>query len=263
MQVIGQDDITQDLIALGVKIGDGLFVHSALSQIGHVVGGPRGLIEGLIAVVGQNGLIGMPGFSRDAYDPFEGAAPPNEATRARIKAQMPGYDPALSNVRQNGSVAEAFRSWPGVRRSLHPTSSVLLWGADAEGYAADHDALDWPTGPASPWGRLCARPDMKILLIGVMWNRCSALHAAESRAPHRRSVMRHFLHDGRWIDAPDVADDNGRLFPLVGADFEASGAVRIGKVGAAEARICSYADLVAFGADWLDARNMADGIETQ
>ena len=104
---------------------------------------------------------------------------------------------------------------------------------------------------------------MKILLIGVMWNRCSALHAAESRAQHRRSVMRRFLHQGNWIDAPDVADDNGRLFPSVGADFEATGAVRIGKIGGAEARLCSYADLVAFGADWMDARNAADGVAPQ
>ncbi len=250
--------------ALGIHPGDGLFVHSSLGAIGHVIGGPRGLIEALIVGVGPNGLIGMPGFSNDAYDPVEllGEEVPADVHR-RLRAQVPGFDPARSDVRGNGAVPEAFRVWPGVVRSPHPTSSVLLLGPDAKELAEPHDPSGWATGPETPWGRLADRPSMKILLIGVGWNRCSALHASESLAPHRRTKLRHLKTgpgDAPWIEAPDVADDLNRLFPLVGAAWEETGAVTYGKVGAAEARLTCYKPLLLFGRDWIDERNRADGV---
>ena len=163
--------------------GDGLFAHTSLGRIGHVIGGPRGLIEALIDAVGETGLVAMPGFSRDAYDPVEFAgADVSAEDHQRIRDQVPGFDPLRSDVAQNGAVPEAFRAWPGVVRSPHPTSSVLVYGPDAATTAARHDPHGWATGPATPWGKLRDRPQMKILLIGVRWNRCSALHAAESIA---------------------------------------------------------------------------------
>lgn len=261
--IIGRNDLIQQLRALGVKRGDGLFVHSALGQIGHVIGGPRGLIEALLEAVGDQGLIGMPGFSRDAYDPTSFIdSNLSLQDRHRIRSQVPGFDPERSNVRQNGAVPEAFRSWPGIVRSNHPTSSVLLLGRDAQGYAAKHDPHDWATGPKTPWARLKDRPAMKILLIGVGWDRCSAFHAAESAAAHRRSVMRDIRHgaNGAWIQAPDVADDLGRLFPLVGEAWEATGAVVTGKVGNAYCRLTDYGALLSFATDWIDRQNQQDGV---
>ena len=188
---LGRADLAEDLRALGVEAGDGLFVHTALGKVGRVIGGPRGLIEALIDAVGETGLLAMPGFSRDAYDPvdMEGASVSPEH-HARIRDQVPGYDPDRSNVAQNGAVPEAFRSWPGVARSPHPTSSVLMLGPDAAALSTRHDPDGWATGPDTPWGRLRARPQMKVLLIGVRWNRCSALHAAETLAAHRRTKTR-------------------------------------------------------------------------
>ena len=264
--ICGADDLASDLRTLGVEPGDGLFVHTALGRVGSVIGGPRGLIEALVAAVGPTGLIGMPGFSKDAYDPIDLLDEPpalDDAQRAAIRAQVPGFDPQKSDVRDNGAVPEAFRSWPGVIRSPHPTSSVLLLGEGAAEMAARHDPSGWATGPETPWGRLRARPNMKILLIGVGWNRCSALHAAESVAAHRRTKMRHFKSgpgDAPWLDAPDVADDLDRLFPLVGAAWEATGAVDLGRMGEAECRITAYDPLVAFASDWISRRNAEDGV---
>ena len=264
-KIFGKDDLVDDLKALGFEPGDGVFVHCALGQIGHVIGGPRGVIDALIAVVGETGLIGMPGFSSDAYDPLEALdITVSDDRRARISDQVPGFDKDRSNVAQNGAVAEGFRTWPGVVRSTHPTTSVLLYGADADSLAHPHDPHGWATGPDTPWGRLMTRPNMKILLIGVGWNRCSALHAAESLASHKRTKTRRFKHgmqdSGTWITAPDVADDLDRLFPLVGADWEREGAVIQGQLGDATCRVTDYADLVNFAANWIDKRNRADGV---
>jgi len=260
MRIYGRDDIACDLRALGIAPGDGVFVHVSLKQIGHVIGGPRGLIEALMKAVGPNGLIGMPGFSRDAYDPVEllGLCVAPEHHLA-IRKQVPGFDAATSDVRENGAVPEAFRSWPGVVRSPHPTSSVLLLGPDAEALAAIHDPHGWATGPKTPWGRLRERDAMKILLIGVGWNRCSALHAAESIAEHKRTKTRRFKNghgpDAAWIEAPDVADDLDTLFPLVGAAWEKAGGVKAGKIGEANSKLTDYDPLLAFASHWINQHN--------
>ncbi|MEO1494495.1 MAG: AAC(3) family N-acetyltransferase [Pseudomonadota bacterium] len=262
--LVGAEDLVRDLRALGVAEGDGLFVHSSLRSIGTVIGGARGLIEALITAVGPAGLIGMPGFSRDAYDPVDQLGLDVTPDRhARIRAQVPGYDPDRSSTQQNGAVAETFRHWPGAMRSPHPTSSVVLRGPDAGDLIAPHSAEGWATGPDTPWGRLRTRAGMKILLIGVGWNRASALHAAESIAAHRRTKVRHLKTgpgDAPWIDAPDVADDLDRLFPLVGTAWEVTGAVAMGRLGRAECRLTGYDALVGFAADWIGARNAADGV---
>jgi len=263
--VYGETDILADLHTAGIKPGDGLFVHSSLSQIGYVVGGPRTLIQALLHTVGSQGLICMPGFSVDAYDPTEiHDLKIDVSRRDHIKQQVPGFDAALSSVRQNGSVPEAFRSWPGVVRSPHPTSSVLLFGHDAAKLSIPHDPYDWATGPDTPWGRLRSRNPMKILLIGVGWNRCSALHAAESMATYKRTVVRKIKlghgPDAPWIEAPDVSDDLDTLFPLVGTEWEKTGNVRTGKIGNAEYKLTDYGLLVDFASKWISARNQADGL---
>lgn len=262
---LGAHDITKGLRDAGVCPGDGLFVHSALGKIGYVIGGPRGLIEGLIEAVGSDGLIGMPGFSEDAYDPVSRLElDVSDAARTALRRQVPGYDPQRSDVLKNGAVPEAFRSWPGVCRSPHPTSSVLLLGRDAQDWAQPHDPRGWATGPETPWARLRFRKQMKILLIGVGWNRCSALHASESMATHKRTVTREIKDgtgpDAQWMTAPDVSDDLDRLFPLVGAAWEDGGHVRRGMLGSAETRLTDYTALVEFGRTWINERNRSDGV---
>lgn len=259
--IYGREDLTKDLSALGVTDGDGLFVHTALGKVGKVIGGPRGLIEALIYAVGDTGLIVMPGFSRDAYDPVaQSGADVTQDQHLRIREQVPGYDPARSSVAHNGAVPAAFLAWPGVVRSPHPTSSVIMLGSDAAAIAAPHDARHWALGADTPWGRLRHRPQMKILLIGVRWNRCSALHCAETLAPCRRAVTRHFKHEGEWIEAPDATDDLDTLFPLVGQAWEDTGGVTYGKIGGADAMVMDYGALVAFASDWLNDRNKVDGV---
>ena len=254
--------LQSDLKNLGIQKGDGVFVHSSMSALGPTVGGPRVVVEALLTSVGEAGLVGMPGFSTDAYFPdWVDREVLTEQQVLQIEAAVPGFDMQTSPALANGILAETFRTWPVTQRSDHPSVSVCLNGANAGDYLRDH-SLAWATVESSPVGRLRARASMKILLIGVGWNRCTLLHCAETLAEHRRTKIRRVKtggRDGHWIECPDVADDLGRLFPAVGAAFEATGAVTVGKIGQAECRVCDYVPLLDFARDWINAANRESG----
>ncbi|KMW58864.1 aminoglycoside N3-acetyltransferase [Candidatus Rhodobacter oscarellae] len=249
-------NIQKDLDALGVKDGDALFVHAGIKGLG---AGPDDIIQALLAAVGDAGLVAMPGFSTDAYFPAHLSREAMTAAEiAKAEADVPGFDPKTSPTDGMGVLAERFRTWPGTLRSGHPTISVCAHGAGAEQVVAQHP-LDWACGPDTPFGAFLRRPNAKVLLINVGWNRCSLLHTAETLADPRRVKTRRVKHEGKWVESPEVADDLGRLFPSVGAAFEDTGAVRTGPVGKAEARLCSAPDLVDFGSEWISAANEASG----
>ncbi|MEM7269134.1 MAG: AAC(3) family N-acetyltransferase [Pseudomonadota bacterium] len=254
--------LTADLRALGVEEGDGLFVHSSMKAIGETVGGPRMVVEALLSSVGSTGLIGMPGFSTDAYFPANiEPAMLSQAERAMIEDAVPGFDLHRSPSNEMGVIAETFRTWPGTKRSDHPAVSICLNGLNADGFLASHP-LAWATGRDSPLGKLMERPSMKILLIGVGWNRCSPLHTAEELAEVRRTKIRRFKHGsafGGWMETPDVADDLNRLFPSVGEAFEETGEVSLGRIGGAPSKLCNYGDLVRFASAWISRTNAESG----
>ncbi|MDJ0822474.1 MAG: AAC(3) family N-acetyltransferase [Paracoccaceae bacterium] len=247
-----RESLLRDFKRLGLHAGDGVFVHASMKSLGPVVGGPRTVVSALIDAVGEDGLIAMPGFSTDAYMPdWFDAESADAATVARVRDAVPGHDTTLTPCREMGVIAETFRTWPGTERSAHPCVSVAARGLDSAAYLDDH-SLAWACGPDSPMGRFCARPNMKIMLLGVGWTRCSALHTAETLVAERRTKRRVFKQDGAWHDTPDVADDKGRLFPLVGQSFDEVGSIQRGTIGQADTRLFPYADLVTFAANELE-----------
>ena len=255
----GHLDIARDLRALGLERGDGVMVHGALSALGPTLAGPRSVIEGLVEAVGPAGLVVMPAFTADSVLP---PLPPDlpDHARAHLEAQVPGFDPARSSASRLGALAEAFRSWPGVVRSVHPIRSLAALGPEA-GRMLERHPRDWPLGLDGPMGRLAERQDMKVLLLGVGYDRCSALHTAETIATCRRLCVRHFKDTRhappRWVHARDVGDDAEGYFPDLGAAFDRTGSVRHGRVAGGEARLFALCDLLAFAAPWLTTRNNA------
>ncbi|MHA1153856.1 MAG: aminoglycoside N(3)-acetyltransferase [Alphaproteobacteria bacterium] len=253
---ISADDLCRDLRALGLDAGAALVVHVALRQIGWVAGGAASIIHALMVVLTPAGTLVMPTFSERLCDPAEWYDPPAPAGQvAIIRAEMQLFDPVRTPTQNMGAVAETFRTCPGVHRSHHPMQSLAAWGRGAEELTAGHE-LDWPLGPGSPLDRLCEMGG-QVLLIGVGHNRNSTLHLAETRARHRRTITRRMpvARDGGgidWVETDDVADDNGRLFPALGAAFEATGQVRVGAIGGAETRLMSQRALVDFAVTWFE-----------
>lgn len=240
--------LTQDLKQIGLKPDSIIMVHSALSAIGWVVGGPQTVIHALQDAIAPRGTLVMTAATPFCEDPANWAdleIPENQLPV--IRENLPLFDPLITPTTM-GAIPEAFRTWPNTLRSDHPLSSVCARGPHAAEITATH-ALAISEGSGTPYEQLY-QMDAMILLIGVGFNRCTALHFAESQTKNRRLTTSRFpmLENGKriWKEVPDMATDGSTHFPVVGEQFVNSGRVLTGKLGNASCMLFPMQALVDF-----------------
>src|SRR5579871_1511410 len=108
-----RESLTADLRALGVQPGMTLLVHSSLSALGWVSGGPVAVVQALLDVLGHDGTLVTPTQSGQYSDPAYWVAPPvPEAWWPIIRETMPAFDPRTAPTRGMGAIVEVFRNWP-------------------------------------------------------------------------------------------------------------------------------------------------------
>ncbi|MBN2084609.1 MAG: AAC(3) family N-acetyltransferase [Anaerolineales bacterium] len=183
-----QDRFRKDLLALGVRPGGLLLVHSSFRSFtdslpagiplsrylsraasrdqpgegerGGGAGGPETVIQGLLETLGPDGTLLMPAL-----------------TWERVTPENPIFDirHTPSNV---GIIPETFRTRPGTLRSLHPTHSVCAAGPLAAELIEAHAADSTPCGPHSPF-RANAERGGQILFLGCGLEANTTMHAVE------------------------------------------------------------------------------------
>jgi aminoglycoside 3-N-acetyltransferase len=250
---VTRPSLAADLGRLGVRPGSVLLAHSSLSALGWVCGGAQAVVEALLGALGPDGTLVVPTHTNGNSEPSVWQHPPvPEDWWPVIRETMPAYDPAITPARGIGVVVEVARTWPGARRSDHPQDSFAAIGPRAETITAGH-ALDSGFGERSPLARIYDL-DGDVLLMGVDHGSNTSMHLAEHRVPspprepYGAAVM---TPEGRrWVTWEDVVADE-RDFEELGAAFDATGTVTVGRVGAGEARLMRQRELVDFAVGWM------------
>jgi aminoglycoside 3-N-acetyltransferase len=154
------DQLSAHLLALGVRPGGVLLVHSSLKSLGPVEGGAGTVIDGLLAALGEEGTLLMPAL-----------------TYERVTPENPVFDVMLTPANV-GIIPETFRRRKSTSRSIHPTHSVCGTGPLTQVLLAPHFEDNTPCGKNSPFHKL---PEIggQILMLGCGLEPNTSMHAIE------------------------------------------------------------------------------------
>lgn len=254
-------DLRADLERLGLRPGDAVLAHGALSRVGRLLNGPDALIGALLDAVSPGGTV-LAYTDWDArYDELTG---PDGRVPGEWREHVPPFDAAASRAaRDNGVLPEFLRTTPGARRSGSPGASVAALGARADWFTADHP-LDYGYGPGSPLAKLVEAAG-KVVMIGAPLDTMTLLHHAEHLAdlPGKR-VIRYEVPlataDGvewRTVEEFDTADPvvpafAEDYFARIVEDFLASEQGARGRVGEADSVIVDAPAICAFAVAWME-----------
>ena len=158
-QLVTMTQLVHDLMALSLRPGMDVMVHSSLSKIGHVQGGACTVVDALLVAIGKEGTLVMPSFNH---------------RKARV------FNPATTPT-TNGAIADAMWRRPDAVRSINGTHSVTAIGPKAEEWCKDHYRVGvW--AQESPIGKII-HEEGYILCLGLTHNRITANHVAEMSIP--------------------------------------------------------------------------------
>lgn len=249
--------LAADLLALGVRPGQDLLVHCSLRRVGPMAGGAATLLRALRTAIGPKATLVVPAqttytslSSKSFRDATAGLDP---VQLARYMATMPGFDQRTSPSRGMGALAEHVRTSPGAARSAHPAASFAALGPRAAECMALHD-VDCHLGERSPLAWLY-RADAAVLLLGVGYGACTALHLAEYRLPkppapreYRCVMSRHGAREEYVFVDISLYDGD---FEELGEHLDREPFVRRGPVGSApDCRLLPVRGAVDFALAW-------------
>lgn len=132
------NDIIDIMCSQGMTKGSVVCIHCSMKEFYNYIGTAEELIEGILKVISDEGTLLMPAY-------------PDQKLRF-IDNYI--YDFAKEPTKA-GFLAETFRKWPGVKRSINAQHSVCAIGKMAEYLINEHHLSNNCFDEKSPWYKLC------------------------------------------------------------------------------------------------------------
>ncbi len=249
-------DLARGLLALGLEAGMTVLAHASLRSLGSVDGGAETVVDALREVLGPAGTLVVATATEEN-------STTSRAHQARIagmttkqvrefRAAMPPFDRAVTPA-GTGRIAEAVRTMPGAIRSAHPQSSFAAIGPLARRLMRQHKIV-CHLGEDSPLGKLYTSGSW-ILLAGVGYQACSALHLAEYRyvqTPPQQTYRCVIRYRGKpvWRAYRDVVLDDSD-FTDIGVTLDKEIVSHYGHIGSAECRLMPLKETVDRATEWM------------
>lgn len=131
-------DVVDAMRKLGLKPGSLVCIHSSMKEFYNYQGTAKELIDAILDAIGSEGTLMMPAFPR------------------KDLIKKPNYVFDIKNDPTGaGFLAETFRQYPGVKRSINVQHSVCAIGRLAEDLVAGHENSHDCWDASSPWQFLC------------------------------------------------------------------------------------------------------------
>lgn len=165
-----------DFRALGVGAGDLVMVHASVRAVGGVAGGPDQIHLALKDALTPDGTL-MMYASCPQYTDEVGRGNLSPAEEAEVLEKLPPFDAATArSARDNGTLVEFLRTYPGTRVNDHPVR-FAAWGRHADVLLAPQP-WNYAFGRQSVLERF-VELDGRILLLGCDHDTVTFLHYVE------------------------------------------------------------------------------------
>ena len=187
-----KEDIEEALRKSGICEGDTVMVHSSVSAFGHIIGGPKTIIDAFLNVIGESGTLMAPAFTRP-YMYFEGAYQRQRNFRPFRPDNIKGIS--------TGTLPKVMLSEYGAKRSAHATHSWCAIGKNAEYCVSAHKLLDSPCGDNNPMEKALGL-GAKIVFFGCGVSSNTFIHYLEDRANSNfleNAMIKIVREDGKYV----------------------------------------------------------------
>lgn len=254
--------LRDDLTRIGLRAGDTVMVHAAMSKVGPLLNGPDALSNAILDVVGPDGTLVVYTSWDSVHDDLlddDGRVLPE------WRDHVPGFDRQASRaVRMNGIIAEFVRTMPGAQRSANPGASVAAVGKLAEWITAEHQ-LDWGFGEDTPLSKL-VESNGRVLMVGAPWDTMTLIHHADHLAaiPDKQTIRIEVPFasangtEWRFMEEFETGDPVHEDLPenyieqIVTAYVEGGGGTQ-DMIGAARSLLVDARPMLNFAIQWLEA----------
>ena len=187
-----KSDIVAALKRVGLKEGDTVMIHSSVSAFGLIIGGVNTIVEAFLEVVGKEGTIMAPAFTRP-YMYFEGA-------HQRQRNFRP-FDPKNIDGISTGTLPKVMLRDFGAKRSAHATHSWCAIGKNADYCVSAHGLLDSPCGKNNPMEKALGLGG-KVVFFGCGVSSNTFLHYLEDGADSNfleNAIIKIVREDGKQV----------------------------------------------------------------